>query len=514
MSLKRKIIVSFIVSAGIIAVLAVFLSLNFFEIRKETAFLELTDTIRSKTLQLRRHEKNYFLYAPEKAGDESRAIHDYLDQLSAILSASPDLSNRASSLEDLISDYRMQFTRIESLVRSVHDESSQMASASKQYRKIAGLVEANFLDKPAEDIAFLMSNFSLPRDHGFIRLLQSLDAEIAALRKTGENILGASKELDKQARDKVEGFVHLSQAAIVVIFPLFLIVGFGSFIVITSSIVHRLQILSSVVERTGRGDFYHVNDAGSNDEVDQLIRKFNFMEDALSAREKELLRSKKLAAIGTLASGVAHELNNPLNNIYTTAQRLMKRPAGESSDQVRRGLDDILGQSIRVKRIVSDLLEFARGRDPNPRPVELGGLLRAVFATVGNSVDTRGIEFSVELVPDEIVLSADPEQLEQVFINLFTNAVEAMSGGGALAVRCAEGDKDIVIAVTDSGKGMPRESVDKIFEPFFTTKDKGTGLGLAIVYGIVQKHHGGISVASEEGKGTTFTVTLPKRQGV
>ncbi|GAB4482605.1 MAG: hypothetical protein OHK006_01450 [Thermodesulfovibrionales bacterium] len=514
MSLKRKIIVSFVVTAGIIAILAGFLSLNFFEIRKETSFLELTDTIRSKTLQLRRHEKNYFLYAPEKAGDESRAIHDYLDQISVILSASPVLSNRTSSLEILISDYRMQFTRIEALLASVHDESVKLAAASKEYRRVASLIEANFLDKPTEDIAFLMNHFSFSGDHEFVRLLQSLDAEIAALRKTGEGILGASKELDKQARDRVEGFVHLSQAAIVVIFPLFLIVGFGSFIVITSSIVHRLQVLSSVIEKTGTGDFDHVNEAGSNDEVDQLIRKFNFMEDALSSREKELLRSKKLAAIGTLASGVAHELNNPLNNIYTTAQRLMKRHEGDISEQIRRGLDDILGQSIRVKRIVGDLLEFARGRDPNPRPVELGGLVRAVFANIGNTVDTRGIGFSAELIPDEIVIYADPEQLEQVFINLFTNAVEAMPGKGTLAVRCTEREQDVVIETADNGNGMPRESIDKIFEPFFTTKDKGTGLGLAIVYGIVQKHHGRISVTSEEGKGTTFTVTLPKRHGI
>jgi two-component system NtrC family sensor kinase len=242
-----------------------------------------------------------------------------------------------------------------------------------------------------------------------------------------------------------------------------------------------------------------------------LIQKFNAMEEQLVQREKELIQSKKLAAIGTLASGVAHELNNPLNNIYTTSQRLMKKAGDEFPPFVRKSLADIFSETMRVKKIVGDLLDFARGREPNIRQVELRSLIEGVYRHLGNSVDTGKIRFRLDLNPRQVVIDADQEQLEQVFINLFTNAVDAMSGEGDLEVVVDESAEDARIRVSDSGKGMPAEAVDKIFEPFYTTKGKGTGLGLAIVFNIVQKHNGRIKVESSPGKGTTFEITLPKR---
>ena len=120
------------------------------------------------------------------------------------------------------------------------------------------------------------------------------------------------------------------------------------------------------------------------------------------------------------------------------------------------------------------------------------------------------MRFFLDSDPAGVVLPADPEQMEQVFINLFTNAVEAMSGRGELRVQAKTPGDSVTIRVSDTGKGMPKDAVEKIFEPFYTTKDKGTGLGLAIVFNIIRKHYGEIGVESEEGKGTTFTITLPK----
>jgi len=125
-------------------------------------------------------------------------------------------------------------------------------------------------------------------------------------------------------------------------------------------------------------------------------------------------------------------------------------------------------------------------------------------------VDTSQTRFTLDAGPTDSILMADPELLEQVFINLFTNAVEAMPDGGTLAVRIRTIDEAMTITVSDSGKGMPKASQEKVFEPFFTTKDKGTGLGLAIVFNIVRKHYGDISVTSDEGKGTVFTITMPR----
>ena len=517
MSLKKKIVLSFFLSAGIIALLSVFLYLNFIEIRKETDFLELTDTIRSKSFQLRRHEKNYFLYAPDVATDEAKAIYQYLTELDNILgSAQLRSMNRTASLQKLVQEYRSQFGKIEILVNAVSYESSRLKRSSPAYLRVSRLIEANFLNKPLEDVKYLQEVASVPSDNNFIVALKELEGECTSLRKTGENILVEAKELDTTAREKVDSFNHRSRNAILIIFPLFLVVGFGTFFFIISNVVKRLHLLTDVVEKAGEGRFTLMPLSRirwtAKDEVETLIQKFNVMEEHLTQREKELLQSKKLAAIGTLAAGVAHELNNPLNNIYTTAQRLQKKTGEECPDFLKKGLDDIFSQTIRVKGIVGDLLEFARGREPHLRPVELRSLLAGVHKHLGEHLNTRGIRFLSELHPEEIVLYADQEQLEQVFINLFNNAADALPKGGDLLVRAEEEDHHIKVQVSDTGTGMSRETIEKVFEPFYSTKNKGTGLGLAIVFNIIQKHQGKIEVASAEGKGTTFTIILPKEE--
>jgi signal transduction histidine kinase len=518
MSLKKKIILSFLVSAFIIAFLSVFLYLNFIEIKKETVFLELTDTVRSKSLQLRRHEKNFFLYAPVEAHDEEKAIYAYLNELDDILAGMKnEQGNRTAALTMLIQGYREQFSAIETLLKAVSKESDKLKRSSPAYTKVSRLVESNFLVKPSEVIAYLQQEHALPSGHRFIVWLKYLDMEITALRKTGEGILVVSKELDKTAREKVDSFNHRSRNAILIFFPLFLIVGIGTFLFMIGNIVRRLQLLTGVVERTGEGLFAPLPVSGrlrtSHDEVDILIGKFNVMEEHLAQREQELLQSKKLAAIGTLAAGVAHELNNPLNNIHTTAQRLMKKTGEETSPFVKKGLDDIFGQTMRLKKIVGDLLQFARGREPHLRPVELRGLITGVYKHLSGTINTGNVRFQLSLHPEEIVLYADQEQLEQVFINLFTNAVDAVQGEGTLDVSAREEAGGVDIRLSDSGPGMSKETVEKAFEPFYTTKPRGTGLGLAIVFNIIQKHHGRISIESREGRGTTFHISLPKKAG-
>jgi signal transduction histidine kinase len=253
-----------------------------------------------------------------------------------------------------------------------------------------------------------------------------------------------------------------------------------------------------------------------NDEVGMLIQKFNYMEEELAERDeeldtknKELLQIKKLAAIGTLASGVAHELNNPLNNIYLSAQVLQKEATGSCSPFVKETLADIIGQSIRVKGIVGDLLEYARGKEPSLRTVELNELIRNVFKLLKNTMNMERVNLALNSKTETLFMQADEEQLERVFINLFTNAVEAMEGKGDIIVTL-EKERDLIkIWVSDTGKGMAAEETEKVFEPFFTTKNKGTGLGLAIVFNIIKKHKGEISVNSQKDKGTTFYMVFP-----
>lgn len=512
MSLKKKIVLSFLLSAFIIALLSAFLYLNFVEIKKETVFLELADTIRSKSLQLRRHEKNFLLYVANQRA-EVGAIRETLAGLEQILVGIPvDRSTQVPGLRDQLAVYREHFGSITALLGEALDESAALAS-DPAYARISGLVEANFLDKPLESQKFLQQSLGLTADRRFIVVLLELEAGIAALRRIGESILESTEAIDKDARARVDKSIAVSRTAIVVVFPLFILVGFGTLFYITGSVVQRLRLLTAVVRRAGTGQFAPLPvaaGAGRSDEVETLIRTFNTMEEQLFAREKELLQSKKLAAIGTLAAGVAHELNNPLSNIYTTAQRLLKKSGDTGPVFLKRGLNDIFGETMRVKTIVSDLLGFARGREPNPRYVELRGLVAGAWAQLERVRDIGGVRLRLTLVPEEIVILVDPEQLEQVFLNLFANAVDAMAGTGELTVNADEEDATVWIRVSDTGSGMSRETVDKIFEPFFTTKGKGTGLGLAIVFNIVQKHGGSIQVTSAGGVGTTFIISLPK----
>jgi signal transduction histidine kinase len=514
MSLQKKIILSFLVSAFIIALLAEFLYLNFVEIKKETTFLELTDSIRSKSLQLRRHEKNFFLYAPAKAETESKAIYQYLDELDKILvSMKTTKIDRTASLDNLLLEYRRQFGNLERLVKTVSTESERLKKSSTAYSKISRLIESNFLDKPLEDVKYLQEVYFLQSDHELISSLKELDIEITALRKTGENILTGSKELDKAARDKVDNFIRISRIAILIFFPLFLFVGFGTILFIISNVVRRLRSLADVAVKIGHGNFSYVPedaDSWGKDEVGALMRKFIYMEEQLALREKELLRSKKLAAIGTLASGVAHELNNPLNNIYLSAQVLQKEAGENCSPFVKETLDDIVGQSIRVKGIVGDLLEYARGKELRLRPVELNELIRNAYKLVKTTVNKDHVSLVLNSKDGRIYMQADREQLERVFINLFTNAVEAMGGKGDIIVTLSKDHERIKVWVSDTGKGMTPEEMEKVFEPFFTTKDKGTGLGLAIVFNIIKKHKGEILVDSEKDKGTTFYMAFPE----
>jgi two-component system NtrC family sensor kinase len=520
MSLKKKIALSFIISAAIIAILAVFEYVNVVRIKSEIRFLELTDTVRTKSLQLRRHEKNFFLYSPSKSRDESANIHRYLDELEVSL-AGPVPGARMDALRalrGLVAQYRQGFDSIEARLGELTRNLRTLRRDHRQYLPFFPLIESAFYERPLQAADFLEDVFRLPAEHGITRGLRKLDREIGELRKNGEDIIGISRDLDDTARQNVESAIRMSQIAILVVFPVFLITGIVMLFFITRNIVRRLGLLSDVVDKTGKGSFPHVAAPArewGNDEVGDLIRKFDHMEDELASREaeierknQELLQSKKLAAIGTLAAGVAHELNNPLNNIYLSTQ-VLAREAGDSCPPAMKDvMGDILGQTVRVKKIVGDLLEFARGREPQFREVEMNELVRGVYARMPASMER--IAFSLDPATRGAMLNADPDQLEQVFINLFLNASDAMGGRGELKVSVLATDESVRVTVADTGKGMPKDALEKIFEPFYTTKDKGTGLGLAIVFNIIRKHHGDISVESVEGKGTTFTIVFPR----
>ncbi|MBN1642621.1 MAG: cache domain-containing protein [Anaerolineae bacterium] len=249
-------------------------------------------------------------------------------------------------------------------------------------------------------------------------------------------------------------------------------------------------------------------------ELATLTRSFNAMAETLQSTQEQLLQKEKLASVGQLAAGVAHEINNPLGTIMLLSDVLYKETA--ESDPNRQDLEMIAEQARRCKGIVFDLLSFARQNRVMAQRTDVNQLVETVIAEESPKEIYQGIRIVQELGAHMPIIQADPDQLRQCLVNLMTNAADAMAtgGGGTLTVSTRRANVGYVeISVSDTGTGMSEEVQSNLFTPFYTTKPpgKGTGLGLSIIYGIVKMHRGDIRVWSEEGKGSRFSVTLPIR---
>jgi two-component system sensor histidine kinase PilS (NtrC family) len=225
--------------------------------------------------------------------------------------------------------------------------------------------------------------------------------------------------------------------------------------------------------------------------------------------EESMRRSEKLATIGQLAAGIAHEIRNPLASISGAIQLLKEEKGVEGSSQ--RLMDIILSESGRLNRLITDFLLYAQPPKLNRKKVDIGALVDNTLEVFSRSPQwTKGIQLS-KIVEPNVTISADSQQLEQVLWNLFINAVDAMEGKGILEIKLHKDGKGrtVTLAVSDTGKGILAKDIDKIFDPFFTTKEGGSGLGLSIVHKIVESHGGDISAESRPNHGSTFTLTLP-----
>jgi signal transduction histidine kinase len=236
------------------------------------------------------------------------------------------------------------------------------------------------------------------------------------------------------------------------------------------------------------------------------------LENALLYKEqrerfRRMLRADRLATIGELAAGAAHEIRNPLTSIRSSLQYLESRCR---EDTEKRLLGVAIGETDRIDEILSALLSFSRPSEIHKEPCDLVALLEESVALVSIQARSKGVEVRTSFPAAPVVLSADRSQIKQVFLNVFLNAVQAMDGGGTLTVEdlALENGKTLV-RVSDTGPGVPEADLDKVFDPFFSTKKGGTGLGLSICYTIVKAHGGEIELRSRPGEGTTVLVTLP-----
>jgi signal transduction histidine kinase len=285
----------------------------------------------------------------------------------------------------------------------------------------------------------------------------------------------------------------------------------------------RLDGLSATMSKVEAGDLSVRVEDVSPDELGRLGKSFNAMVERLAEARRQLedrhaeqiRRAQSLAALGTMAAGIAHEINNPIAGMQNCVRTLLRggwdaARRAQYLEMLREGLE-------RVGRIVGQLLNFAREAKPQVARILLDPLLQRCLTLLEHERAARQIATSLHTDGRATDLVADPHQLEQVFLNIFMNAIEAMPNGGRLdiSVRERRDPHFVQVAVTDTGAGIPAEILPRIFDPFFTTKEvgKNTGLGLSVSYGIVRTHGGYIDVESTVGIGTTVRVDLPVNGG-
>lgn len=482
-SLRRKIVF------GYGAVVALLIGLSTFSL-VETRILETQIAAGERigrffdlALEIRRFEKNYFLY--RQAGDlaENRT---YLDQA-----------------RQLLAEHGAQFAAIE------------------QPERIAALRRA------LDDYADLMGALTATRGDPLLE---------ARIRQAGKEIVTAAeawahseRELLQRQLDRHRYWLLGSIVAIIL-----LAIGIGQWL--AWRVARPLKQLEQNMAAVGAGRLARLEMAAQDREIASLTQAFNHVLHELDLRQGQLVRSEKLAALGTLLSGVAHEINNPLSNISTSCE-ILAEELGVGGTTPKVGSPDtafqqeLLGQidaeTWRARRIVRSLLDYARDRDFRREAIPLAALVEESLRLIRGQLPAQ-VDVKVA-IPAELAVSGDKQRLQQALFNLLGNAVDALEGAGeiAIAARPAAGPLPaealvfgqcpaaaIEIEVRDDGRGIPPELLPRIFDPFFTTKEvgRGLGLGLFIVFEIVEEHDGCIAVASEPGRGTRFLVRLPAKE--
>lgn len=356
----------------------------------------------------------------------------------------------------------------------------------------------------------------------------------AAIRVSGKKIVTLAGDIANTERADLQSALEQHRMKLVVSIAVLIALVIVAGQVLSRMVARPLKQLEDSMEAIAGGRLAKLDIRSGDREIASLTVAFNHVMHELDLRQRHLVRSEKLASLGTLLSGVAHELNNPLSNISTSCQILIEEGGDGDPEFQRELLVQIDEQTLRARNIVRTLLDFARDRDFKSESLQLAPLIEETLRFVKGQIPAR-VTVRRE-IPDHLTVAADKQRLQQAFLNLIKNAIEALEGAGEVVIRaarrlpgeipaaseaaflhygsCDTNRETLEIEIRDNGSGIPPEVLPRIFDPFYTTKDvgKGSGLGLFIVFEIVEEHGGCIAVASEAGKGTTFLVRLPTNQ--
>jgi two-component system NtrC family sensor kinase len=321
-----------------------------------------------------------------------------------------------------------------------------------------------------------------------------------------------------------EPFVHNQRLAIWIFLGVVTFTTMISLVLLIFATRTVLRPIGRIIKMSGKvvaGDLSARVSIRPPGEMGLLCLAIDQMADAVAQREEALVQatrrqigqSEKMASIGRMSAGIAHEINNPLTGLLTF-EHLLKSEEG-LSDKGKEYLEIMYNETSRMREIVQGLLNFARESSLEMKPLDVNEEIRKWLKFLHSQNEFKNITIKEKFAEGLPKVNGDANQLQQVFVNFSLNACEAMPEGGILSITTSEGDGKVLISIADTGCGIKEEHLGMIFEPFFTTKSvgKGTGLGLSVSYGIIGKHGGTVEVESQEGKGTIFTITLPVASG-
>jgi len=425
-------------------------------------FLEIADSYLVEIQQARRFEKNYLLYQT-----------DLDDALQHLKTADEILTKNSKKIERILGK----------------DHFKTMVSYMTKYHEQLILLEGAQNDGEKELI-------------------------VPKLRQFGSQMVSFADEfVEKERISATRMFLLAKRMPLYFISAIFVLMIFV-LMFLTRQLLVTLNRFMEYTKRIGEGDFSPITPARKyKDEFTKLAEAFNHMIKELDHKHKVLLESHKLRAIGTLVAGVAHELNNPLNNTLLTAAMLTEDFAVLSDEEKLEMVDDVINETERAQRVVKNLLDFAREGETEITPLEIDKIVEDSTRLVANQVKFAKVDLKLDCETHLPMIHGDEQKLKQVFVNLILNAVDVLPPGGEIRINVKK-DKSpgfVLVTVADNGPGIPEHIQGRIFEPFFTTKGqaKGTGLGLSVSRGIIKKLGGYIHLTSNPGEGTTFTVSLP-----
>ena len=437
---------------------------NAFSLRQKIYSIERFDDLLNDILEVRRYEKNLIFYR---------------DTLS--------IKEGAAFLSKIDNDFKILRNDIISIVGAAECEafSDYLAAYKKNLNNIIDIKD------PETD----------PEKQELLR------TEGKALVDFAQRLIRLKRHMIEQ---NIERALAIPLVCMVALFILFLAI----FRFVNSGILKPLSIVEKATAQVARDAFIPITyDKEKQDEITRLIASFNKMVDELESRQEQLVQSRKLASIGTFTSGIAHELNNPLNNIAITAEDLMANYHDMPEREMDELIGDIMTQAERASLVVKNLLEFSRTEQPYLRNLDLREVIERTVMFIKNQLVVSHIRLETNIADNLPSIRGKRQDLQQAFVNILSNAIHAMPGGGTIGIHADCGpDGYARIDFSDTGTGIKPEDLEHIFDPFYTTKDpgEGTGLGLSLVYSIIRTHGGYVEVKSESGKGTTFSVYLPE----